>query len=307
MVRYRLDNEHRSELQLCDSNSEDPDCEGVKGIINAITPYGSLQPRFQVMDGSTEDLEKIFKLQDQSTITKVPHINDEATPPLSLDLLSPGRSKDEALSIMQLTARIAPHNPPHNLSDTSRVNSMLKEAGIKNGKYTPPVGLNLTRALGITERRATDTAQLPSNSIDLDNEWQMLASQAQGDFDINYLARQNFAQTLYLGLTQSEAFYPAYQSLDPAQTLHVGAKEAYLVTMSSKPKLGGGGFWSMTMYNSQGYLIENDLKTYSLSDRGNLTYADGVPVYGSEDHEDSSFQLLIQPADVQPPQNWTTK
>jgi hypothetical protein len=45
----------------------------------------------------------------------------------------------------------------------------------------------------------------------------------------------------------------------------------------------------------------------SLGDRSNITYASGVAVYGTDRdaEQDEAFQLLIQPADVSPPANWT--
>lgn len=66
------------------------------------------------------------------------------------------------------------------------------------------------------------------------------------------------------------------------------------------------GFWSLTAYNTEQALVSNPLNRYALGDRSNLTYVDGSPVYGSGS-KNESFQVLVQPANVQPPKKWTTK
>ncbi|KAI7072653.1 hypothetical protein KC352_g42377, partial [Hortaea werneckii] len=72
------------------------------------------------------------------------------------------------------------------------------------------------------------------------------------------------------------------------------------------------GFWSITGYEGD-YLIPNPQNVYALGDRSNITYPDGSRVYGSGAQSRSNnslsneqFQILIQPADVAPPTNWTS-
>jgi hypothetical protein len=84
--------------------------------------------------------------------------------------------------------------------------------------------------------------------------------------------------------------------------------EAYLFTFAGKPPLRSTGFWSLTMYNSDGFLVQNPLDIYSVSDRTNITYPNGIPVYGiGGGPEDQPFQIIVQSAAVSPPANWTQK
>jgi len=93
---------------------------------------------------------------------------------------------------------------------------------------------------------------------------------------------------------------------------YLGAAEAVVYTFSRKPPLVEGGFWSLTAYEDN-YLIPNGRDVYALGDRSNLTYADGKHVYGfsgggdgqGDGERDGEFQILVQPADVMPPANWT--
>lgn len=63
------------------------------------------------------------------------------------------------------------------------------------------------------------------------------------------------------------------------------------------------------MYGADQYLIPNPLNRFEVGDRSfNLTYqGSGKPVYGQSANktEDGSFQILVQPANLIPPTNWT--
>ena len=61
------------------------------------------------------------------------------------------------------------------------------------------------------------------------------------------------------------------------------------------------------MYGADNYLIPNSGNRYAIGDRSNLTYADGDLVYGNASSRNGPFQILIQPADMMQPANWTNK
>jgi hypothetical protein len=65
------------------------------------------------------------------------------------------------------------------------------------------------------------------------------------------------------------------------------------------------------MYDAAGWLVENADNIYSVGDRGNMTSEVGTRIYtnssGSDSQTSRTFQILIQPADVAPPANWTSK
>ncbi|KAL3444765.1 hypothetical protein BJX65DRAFT_310566 [Aspergillus insuetus] len=210
---------------------------------------------------------------------------------------------------MQMTARFTSFNPPRTKSDVRHVDDMLRHAGIHHGHYEPPTGVNLTHLAHKAAESVRTHAALPANTVQLGNDWSELAPSAQGDYGTHYKMRYYVAQWGYLALVASEALYPSYH--DPSSgsgtTLTLGANEADTITFTSKPPLAHGGFWSVTAYNAEQYLVSNPLNRYALGDRSNLTYADGLPVYGgSSESDETSFQILVQPADLQPPRNWTS-
>ena len=203
-----------------------------------------------------------------------------------------------------MLARFAPHNPPRDISDLPHVNRMLKAAGIDNGHYKPQVR-NLTTVAQSAAKEILVAFSQPQNVMNLTNHWQMITSTAQGDYATNYDMRAFMANWGYLALTAEESLYPMYAG--DGDTLKLAADEAYVFTFSAKPPVMERGFWSLTAYNSEKYLIDNPLDQYSVSDRSGLTFADGTPVYGNNTGEQAEFQVLVQPVDIEPPQNWTSK
>jgi len=81
-------------------------------------------------------------------------------------------------------------------------------------------------------------------------------------------------------------------------------RDAFIFVLC-KSSLQSTGFWSLTAY-ADNYLIPNDRIIYALGDRSKLTYPDGSSIYGpNASSSDCPFQILVQPADVTPPSNWT--
>lgn len=84
--------------------------------------------------------------------------------------------------------------------------------------------------------------------------------------------------------------------------------ESYLFTFSGRPPVNSDGFWSLTLYGANQYFVPNSLQRYEIGDRSTqLRFENGGLVYGANASKtDGPFQVLIQPADVAPPSNWTS-
>ena len=78
--------------------------------------------------------------------------------------------------------------------------------------------------------------------------------------------------------------------------------------VGGRPPLNQAGFWSLTVYGADSFLIDNDLGVYALGDRSNLTYPDGSKIYAerSDPGDTRPFQILVQAAGDPPPTNWTS-
>ena len=76
--------------------------------------------------------------------------------------------------------------------------------------------------------------------------------------------------------------------------------------ISRNPPVANGGFWSLTTYNSDELMGENQLNKYGVGDRNNITYPGSeLIMVGYSRTSDGSFPVLIQAQD--PPRTWTNK
>ena len=131
----------------------------------------------------------------------------------------------------------------------------------------------------------------------------------QGDFGLNYAHRAYVARTGYQQLVPYITIYPGLNG--PAfGPFSLQANQSFLYTFSRKPPILTqlGGFWSLTFYGADQYLIPNPLNIFEVGDRSNITYDDGSLIYGpgSNPNKDGPFRILVQQADLPPPKNWTS-
>ncbi|KAF1989741.1 hypothetical protein K402DRAFT_349836 [Aulographum hederae CBS 113979] len=264
--------------------------------INSPVAYGIILIRILVKDNGT-DLTHVRQLIESCTLTEVgipePH---EGVPPLSLLTFANLSSTDAPDAILELTARTQKACPPFGMNDTASVIAELMVAGIYDGLYHMVSGVDVAAAAD--KALATIDAFPETGFKSLSGNWE--TTTVQGLYGANFVARAYIADTAYLALVDTQVIYPLYTE----GNFSLSDGEAYLYTFSSKPPLGTTGWWSLTMYNETGYLVDNPINVFSVGDRSNSTYPDGSPVYGFNSTSDESFEILVQPATVPPPSNW---
>ncbi|KAA1475243.1 hypothetical protein DENSPDRAFT_415650 [Dentipellis sp. KUC8613] len=273
------------------------------GYVSSPSTYGSIVVRILVRNES--DIAAVNDIQDHISATPIARSSTASAPPLSFANLTAGLSNDTVESVLQLTARLAPWNLPEVASNQQHVACNLQAAGVADGTYTQPQGVDL--GIAAADAQASQKARLsqPGTNIDLGNGWTVLAPSLSGNFGVDYEVRAFVAETGYLQLDPYEAIYPTIDVNGSTGALTLGPREAYVFTFSARPPVTG--FWSLTAYGSDEFLVPNPMNVYSLSDRSNLTYGNGESVYGDSSTAvaDGPFQVLLQPADVSPPANWT--
>lgn len=105
-----------------------------------------------------------------------------------------------------------------------------------------------------------------------------------GDFGTEYVYRAAVAVTGFGANTVEVAVYPrrtADESGDPLE-----GDQNYLLHFDSLPPVqeGSQGFWSVTVYDTENFLIPNALKRYSVNDRSDFVL-----------NEDGSLDVLLTP------------
>ena len=273
--------------------------DGYVGYIYIPTPYGAIDLRIQV--NGSDDVPKVRVLQNLFKLTST-SIPLQLAPTLTLSLLSDGLSDNVPEKILQLTARLSPFCLPEVGSDIARVNSILQIAGLSRGSYTTPSSVDLKSAAEEAIKKVVSVldSQFDKYFRNLGNSWSQPRDIYSGDFKDNYEFRAFVAAQGYLQLKAHQAIYPIYKTTSP-----LTSDKSYTVTFSRKPPVKG--FWSLTVYNTKAYLIENQWNIYSLGDRSDIKYPNGDPVYGSNSDSDGEFTILLQTLDIPPPTSYQSK
>ncbi|KAF8189836.1 hypothetical protein K438DRAFT_1832166 [Mycena galopus ATCC 62051] len=295
---------------LIQYRASNPGCEPGKGqyagIIYSPTVFGATLLRIEA-GNATDVAHVVSSIQPLFSLTHVPTTRPVCdTPPLTKALLTDGlNTTDAGLYIPQLLARFGASNPPEVATDVSRINNILRTAGISTSskRYTTPAHVNLTQAYTAAQSVAAGVQDISSDFDTLGNGWGVLAPSLSGDFHAHYDVRAFIAIAGYFQLQSSQAVYPSYSS--PLGTL--SSNQTYLLQFFGKPQVDG--FWSLTVYDASGFLVPNPINRYGLNDRSNMTYPDGSLVYGGSSPGNSSapFYMLLQSTDILPDAVWADK
>lgn len=287
--------------------------KGYRGIVNLPTTYGTMLIRILLLQNTTQDLAIVHSYQNASVLKEINRtapVSYSSRPPaldttgLNGGLLGISTPQQQ----LQFAARIVDYNQPENSTDRARVAGILARAGLYNDQYYPQKGVNLTQAVAIANASITAYVDQPENIRQQGNNWQLQTPENQGNYGTRYASRAYVALAGYQQLTIRQALYPGYGNLGFTTAFSLKPNTSILVTFSRKPELKQYGFWSLSVYGQDEYLISNPINRFSVSDRTlDLTYEDGKPVYGPTANISRSepFQILVQPANLKPPANWT--
>lgn len=282
-----------------------------KAHIRSPTTFGLILIRWLVEENN---LDSIHSLQNATTVKSVAQslaedaYNLTASP--SIDTVRWNATGfPPAATVLRLLCEIGPENTPGQIAGNVAVDEILSKHGICANSLN-----STTTNYTVAENPAMATANTAGQAAlrPINNGWSVVRSDLAGNFGTDYGLRTEISETGYLMLTTPEAVYPSWSNGSTTrplegELLRLGANESYIYTFSGKPPLQRLGFWSLTAYDSEGFLIPNPLNLSSLGDRSNITYPSGEMIYGPEadSEQDGEFQILIQPADVDPPANWT--
>nr|XP_036583912.1 uncharacterized protein CTRU02_06043 [Colletotrichum truncatum]KAF6793171.1 hypothetical protein CTRU02_06043 [Colletotrichum truncatum] len=257
-----------------------------QAYINLPTPYGISATRILV-NQSQADVEAAKRIQNELSITPSCRGSHPAAPPLNLTMftdneLVPGPKNTLEEGVLKLLAKLAPYNEPMVIADREWVPATLRGAGIANTSFVQPEGTNLTSASAAANSSIIQELRIPGYLTGLGNNWVLPDPTYLGNFQSAYVTRYMIASTGYLALTREQTVYPAYAASGISPVLP--SDRALLVTFTSRPVMKPFGFWSLTAYDYEAYLVPNEL---------------------NRDGGEGSFQVLIQPSNIPPPANWT--
>jgi hypothetical protein len=200
---------------------------------------------------------------------------DMKTPPLiQVDTMP-------AAAYFAYAARLMNDNPPH-ATDWSQI-ARLRRIGIEPGKpfdmtrLPPAVQAGLAKA---PEAAQALMAKKKPTLAKVVNGWQMNV-ETMGVYGNSYLKRAIIAQ-VGLGANQPEdAIYPL--CLTDADGKPLVGEAKYVLRFEKSELPPANAFWSITMYDQQGFQVANPINRFAIGDRDALTY-----------NADGSLEILIQ-------------
>jgi hypothetical protein len=240
--------------------------------INAPTSFVWIIGRTQT--NGVKDYEAVHKVQDGYKITpladwgkaptkveqKIDPSVDTKTEPLRIVAQMP------AADFFKYGTELMKQNPPH-LTDWSNL-ARMKRIGIEPGKFDGTKASADVLAQGAAEGLKLMYEKAPTLAR-ITNGWQMNTDTmgVYGDF---YLKRAIVA-LLGLGANQPEdAIYPL--NVADAAGKPVMAENKYVLHFNKDELPPVNAFWSLTMYDEEGYQVANPINRFAIGDRDALAY-----------------------------------
>jgi hypothetical protein len=257
--------------------------------IAAPTPYVWIIGRTQT--NGPQDYDAVHRVQDGYTLTPLSQWGTPAQSVLvaidpTVDMHTPPLDQVKQMSAatyFQYAAELMKLHPPH-ATDWSTV-ARLQRLGIQPGQ-----SFNLEQQ-DPAVRQALEAAPATGMQAMLDkgptfarvsNGWQM-NTDTMGAYGIFYLKRA-FVALVGLGANQPEdAVYPF--CVADASGQPVMAEHNYVMHFAADDPPPAGAFWSLTMYDAEGFQVANPLNRFAIGDRDRLQY-----------NPDGSLDLYIQHA-----------
>ncbi len=225
--------------------------------------------------GTPEDYAAVHKMQDAISLVPLSSYGKPYTPPVgtvdpSIDMKTPVRDQVNNLSAKDyfgLLATLMKDNPPAD-ADKPTIDKMAK-IGIEAGEPfdIDRLGAEAVSALQSVPKEGFDKIAARFKDVKNINGWRF--STQTGQYGTEYLQRAMItAFGLGANLPQ-DAVYPTSE-VDASGKPYDGANK-YTLHFGKDRLPPAEGFWSLTMYDSGFFFVDNPLNRYTLSQRGNLT------------------------------------
>ena len=252
--------------------------------------------------GTPEDYAAVHKLQDEVKLVPLSSYGKPYTPPPhtvdpSIDMKTAVRdqvNKMDAMSYFTLLCELMKTNPPV-AADAPQIAKFAK------------IGIVPGQDFDASKLKADFMKRIPEVSVDrvmiqfkinkaIENENGFAFTTKTGIYGTDYLMRA-LVTAIGLGANRpQDAVYPTSQK-DAHGKAYSGANK-YVMHFPKGKLPPTHGFWSLTMYNSSYFFVENPLNRYSLSPRQHLkTNPDGsTDLYIQKDLPGKDKELNWLPA-----------
>lgn len=249
--------------------------------IQAPTPYVFLAGRTQILDPS--DYDTVHQIQDGYRLTPLSQWGKSPqpvafTPDPTVDMQTPPPAQVNGMSataFFAYAAELLKLHPPH-VTDWS-ILARLRRIGIQVGQSFDAAQLPPTvrQALDVVPAMAWEKVREKGPSFgQIVNGWQM-NTETMGVYGNHYLKRAWCAMIIgVFGNEPGDAIYPP--NVADADGRPLDGANNYVLHFAKDELPPVEGFWSVTMYDAEGYPVVNSLNRYAIGDVDPLRYnADG--------------------------------
>jgi hypothetical protein len=251
--------------------------------INAPTPHVWIIGRTQT--NGAKDYPAVHKIQDGFKVVPLSQWGRAPTPVTvridpSIDMKTPPKTQVDTMpadKFFAYGAELMKTNPPH-VTDWSTL-ARLKRIGIEPGRFDTGKADQAALARGAKGGLKLMRDKLPTLAR-VANGWQM-NTDTMGVYGDYYLKRAIVAM-VGLGANQPEdAIYPL--AVSDGEGRPVTAENRYVLSFKKDELPPADAFWSLTMYDAEGFQVANPINRFAIGDRDALKF-----------NSDGSLDLYIQ-------------
>ena len=245
--------------------------EGIE-VIEAPTNMAWIIGRTQL--NGPEDLPVVSDLVNQYRLLPLSAWGTEYMPPETrvdpdVDLSEPPSQVErmDAVTFFQSLAELMMDNPP--AEEDALMSAELTALGLEPGKFEPDPGhvdaLEAGKAAALVQMKAN----IPKTG-EVVNGWNVML-QSIGSYGTDYLARATIALFGLGANLPEDAVYPSNPGID-SDGQPLDSKHRYVVHFENGATPPVNAFWSLTMYDPAGYLVNNPIHRYAVGDRDALEF-----------------------------------
>jgi Protein of unknown function (DUF1254)/Protein of unknown function (DUF1214) len=246
--------------------------EAPKGMEILHSPTDIVWVLGRIQTDGTADYDFVHTLQDQIKLVPLSKWGQSYSPPNGkvnpkVDMKKAPMSVLDDMNgetFFTALAEAMKKNPPH-IHDQGLVERM-KRLGFEPGKsldfksLPPPVQQALNDATGAELKVIRERSERLGSAV---NGWNVLSG-AIGYFGADYLVRAATGLVVLAANRPEDAVYSIGEPLS--------GKNRYVLRFPKGQTPPVTGFWSITLYDEQGFAVENALQRYAIGDRDHLKF-----------------------------------
>lgn len=239
--------------------------DGAK-VIESPTPQAFLLGRFLVDDEA--DIANVLAIRDQSSLRPLTEVQGTtpgpALPPLGQNPGSPQEIPANASFYDELATALAV-NPPVTDYQRALFTAAADRLGIAPGGDPTPVGPERERLDRAAGKGSEQVDHGIAERIPLEDGWR--TSLEIGTYGDDLDLRAGVARAAWGANVPEEAVYPVATA--DAEGNPFDGRHSYTITFppGGLPATGDLGFWSLTVYGADRFLVANPQNRYSVGDR----------------------------------------